>query len=422
MQHNIGLQALRKILESGDVVKYYSYKLSSSLFKGEEVGVFNFIDNHMKAYNCLPSLSLVSDTHPIMMEVACPDKADFYLDMLVKRYGFDLAKTAVLEAQEKLKNDQFSADSVFNLLQKAGYDYLSQKMRRQIMEFSSEGKDVLLQAYNATLQNLDSALKFGWPYMDAMSNGILPGDLVSIVGRPAAGKTWMVLWMALFNWRYRKKNVLFVSMEMNRLAIVQRAGSVYANLPLKQLKKATFSSVSLKKFIERVSALKTEEANLYVVDGNLAVNVNEIYLLADMLECDLVVIDGAYLVRSSNSKLDRYSRVAENVELMKTLCGEKHSTVASWQFNRSLSKDEGKKNTKTKGLENIGYSDAIGQISSVALGLMQEESVETVHKREVDVMKGRNGEVGRFEINWDFMQMNFSQLEEKEEVDGLKFI
>ena len=83
--------------------------------------------------------------------------------------------------------------------------------------------------------------------------------------------------------------------------------------------------------------------------------------------------------------------------------------VASWQFNRGAEKKMEK--DKQVGLEDIGYTDEIGQLSSVVLGLMQEESIETIMTREVRILKGRDGEVGTFYTKWDFINMDFGELE-----------
>jgi len=160
--------------------------------------------------------------------------------------------------------------------------------------------------------------------------------------------------------------------------------------------------------------MKHEGADFFVVDGNLAACAEDVYILADQLNCHRVFIDGAYLLRHKNPKLDRYTRVAENVELMKRYVTDLDmSTFASWQFNRNGSQ-KGKKKGEEATLDDIGYSDAIGQVSSIVLGLFQEEGIETMNQREIKVLKGRNGEVGGFKINWNFNIMDFSYVNEKE--------
>ena len=144
----------------------------------------------------------------------------------------------------------------------------------------------------------------------------MPGEIVSFVGRPAAGKTWAMLKIAINNWAQGKK-VLFVSMEMALLPICQRIASMYTGCTIQQLKTAAFSEITYNKFHKNIKGMFTEPGKLYVINGALAATVEDIYMLADQLGCSTIVIDGGYLVRHKNKKLDRFNRVAENCELMK---------------------------------------------------------------------------------------------------------
>jgi hypothetical protein len=184
------------------------------------------------------------------------------------------------------------------------------------------------------------------------------------------------------------------------------------------LKKSGFSSSTYKKFEASMMEFKSEEAKFYCVDGNLAVSVEEIYDLADLLECDLVDIDGAYLCRHPNARLDRFTRVAENVRIMKQATGDR-CTLASWQFARSAvkgkSKDAKGQTSEKAGMEDIGMSDEIPQVSSIVLAMDQEDSVETLIQRRIRLLKGRGGEIGGFNINWGFDTMDFTQAVDAEE-------
>jgi replicative DNA helicase len=242
------------------------------------------------------------------------------------------------------------------------------------------------------------------------------GEIVSYIGRPQAGKSWLTLYGALHNFKrkldpgVKRRNVLFVSMEMMTVPILQRLSSMYTGCPISDLKSG-FSSDTYLKFDMTLEFMSKEENRMYVVDGNLAASVEDIYSLADSLNCSTIYVDGAYLLRHKNIKLDRFTRAAENIELMKRYTTDLGMvTFSSWQFNREATKKKGKGN-EDAGLEDIGYSDAIGQISSVVLGLFIDDSAESVGKRNVRVLKGRNGEVGQFSINWDFKKMNFDQVD-----------
>ena len=89
-------------------------------------------------------------------------------------------------------------------------------------------------------------------------------------------------------------------------------------------------------------------------------------------------------------------------------------TVASWQFARSAAKK--KKGEKITG-EDIGYTDAIFQVSSLVLGLSEEDSVSTLVQRQVDILKGRSGETGQFFTHWQFDTMDFTEIDQVEVSD-----
>ena len=276
----------------------------------------------------------------------------------------------------------------------------------KILEVAKELPALVLNQYNS-VGLIENAAKFGWPYMDSQG-GVFAGELVSVVGKIALGKTWMSLYIALQNWK-GTKNVLFVSMEMSILLIAQRIAAMYTGCTITQLKNSAFSNKTYSKFVQSIALMKEEKSKFYVIDGNLAVNVEDIFTLADMLECTVIVIDGGYLVRHPDKRLDRYMRVAENSELIKRSSeDQKVSSFVSWQFAKTAGK---KKSPEDVDLDDIGSSVAIGQSSSIVLGMFQEEGIETLVTRKIRVLKGRSGEVGSFVINWDFIGMDFKQID-----------
>ena len=414
---NIGLKTLRKMLETQNAIEWHRAKLTKQLFKGLEVEVFEWVDAHLYKYHHLPSLETAIQQHPELDDVTCPEPVKYYVDLLDRRFIYDSINKTNLDTQALLKEDKSAVDEAEMMMRKALDNITYQRYRNRIMEMGSEASKLILSDYHKLNQE-DIRISFGWEYMDDMTNGLLGGDVVSFVGRPASGKTFLILRLALHNWM-AGNNILLASMEMNHLAIAQRVSAMYAHTGIGQLKMAAYSSHTYDKFSKGLSGMQNEKGKFYVVDGNLAANADDLYMLAAQLQCSAVLIDGAYLLKHKNPRLDRFTKVAENVEMMKQLSTDLNiPTIASWQFNRQAAK-KGKgvyKNEKA-GLEDIGYSDAIPQVSSVVLGLHQEEGVETIQSRVIDVMKGRNGEVGNFKIAWDFINMNFDQLEEDESED-----
>ena len=207
-------------------------------------------------------------------------------------------------------------------------------------------------------------------------------------------------------------------MEMPILQITPRIAALHTHLNMNHVKNAELGTVGFKTLVKGLTEVKGYGAPFYVVDGNLTATVEDIAMMARQLKPAGIFVDGAYLVKHPKEH-DRFKRVAENADLMKKHLAKIAPTVTSWQFARTASKKNKKANEKVD-LDDIGYSDAIGQVSSVVLGIFEAENVETLKQRRIEVLKGRSGETGSFNTRWDFASMNFTEIEEQE-VDDLQF-
>lgn len=405
----VGLKTLKALLNSEDTSAWYRFKLKEDFFKGNEVDVFNTVQNHLTKYSALPNYETVENLHPYLKPIKAVEPPTYYRDLLISRFTYETIRQTNQKTQEILSADKLATDKAFKVLQDASSLIIDTQYNDKLFNFRTDAKQIMLNEYYHSAEKQRHL--FHWEFMDEMSNGYYGGDVVSFVGRPAKGKTFMLLRSALENWRNLGAKPLVATMEMNYVAIMQRLSAMYGNVNLSQLRNKSFATSSEKLFRNSLNTLSSEQSDFYIVDGNLAATPEQIYTLAHNLGCDSVYIDGAYMLKSSNPRLDRFTRVAENVELMKQYTSNLDvPTVASWQLNRDGAKSKKVKGEKG-GLENIGYSDAIGQISSIVLALEEEDSAETLHRRKLRLLKGRNGEVGEFDINWHFHNMNFDQVD-----------
>ncbi len=419
MAINLGLRVIRRLCEQQETYEWYKSKLSPLLFKPNEQPVFKWVDDFVRTHHALPQIDTLVKYFPAVADVPATEVASYYVDLLENDYCFSKIVQCGQDSANLLKENNAAWKPAAEILRRTLNDISRQQYREKIMDFGAEANSLLTKTYYG-LEKVPNISGFGWPYMDEMG-GAMPGDVVSFIGRPQMGKSWLTLYTALHNWQVRKHSVLFVSMEMSHLPIAQRAATMIAHTNLTQLKHGHHSDKGYSTQTEKLffSSMETitspiEEggARLYIVDGNLAADMEDIFSLADQLGCQTVIIDGAYLCRHKNGRLDRFTRAAENCESMKRYSNDLMvASFASWQFNRQAADKQKKKGgTAEIGLEDIGYSDAIPQISSIVLGLFQEDGVETMTKKNIRVMKGRGGEVGEFDIGWDFNTMNFDQI------------
>lgn len=231
-----------------------------------------------------------------------------------------------------------------------------------------------------------------------------------------SGKTFKLLYIAYKSW-LQGRRPLFVSMEMNALIINQRLAAMHTKLPLTHILKANLSSVAVKSFQKKLVDAGTADNPLWVVDGNLTSTVDDIVMLCRQLNITDVYVDGAYLLRHSNPKISKWQRIAENAEGLKQRVAQELNipVIASYQFSKPPKKNKMNKEVEKAGIDDIYGSDEIAQLSTVVMGLFENEGIETQLSRKVSILKGRNGEQGEFAIRWNFNQMDFSQILTKED-------
>ncbi len=401
-----GSKLLLGLVDNGDkgFAEFMGYQLDAGVFKGDEVDLFNFVRKHAVGYGKLPNRKTVKQwaddnatTVPSKDSIAEPPK--YYLDKLETRNLKLGLKRAMMDA-EKLRVD--SPKESLDALTSNVVQLNQHSKRKQLLNFSEDGDKLVHQESIKTKKQvelgLDAGLKFGWETFDKMSGGLGGGDVVSIVGRPGMGKTYMELYAMLHAWG-QGLTTLFVSMEMKVTPIAQRLAAMYTNTSIAELKSGMVASKKHDSMRACLLGMQGQHG-MWVADGALSAKVTDVQMLCAQLQPDVLFIDGAYLLRCENPRLQRHDRINTNVEDIKMLLAEQLDipVVQSFQFNREMVG----KSVEDVDLAHIAGSDAIGQLSSVVLGLFEEDSIETATQRKIRVLKGRNGEQGEFSINWRF--------------------
>ena len=423
----------RRLLESlihaeNGASEFAQHNLSRELFYGGEEELFDLCQRHMLEYGCLPSPATILEAVNIAVESPGEPPA-FYLSQTRARHLYRELRVMLEHAAKQLPEYRDSPTTVLDALSERIVSLAVGQRSAQIVDFAKDAAEMIEREYALRWKLGDNyGLLSGYPSLDRLSLGLSAGDVMSIVGRPAAGKTYHMLSMAQHAWHAQHKRIMFVSMEIKPLLITQRLAAMYSHVPITDLRGARLTSKSRQRLYEELRLLPDTHPPFWVVDGNLAASVTDIVMMARRLKPDAVFIDGAYLLRHPNPRVSKHERIADNIESIKSdLAGNLMlPAIVSYQFNRQL---PGKKKLKDdgNGVDFIAGSDAIGQISTIVLGLLQDDSPETKVRRVIDVLKGRSGEVGRFAVNWifdDFPYMDFSEVppESLDIPDDLEFI
>ena len=420
---SLGKSFMAALVAEGASSALLNYGSVDHLFKGNEVELWGFVRDFWKEYGALPSFEAIEQhTGEALGKPADPSK--YFYDLMLVRHQEASIKASMKKAQEQLQPGGEGSYAALDQITKMVLQLVTEQHGNQVSDLR-KAYDMIIGAYAAQNHDTDCGLQLGWPYLDTMTGGLHLTDMVSMVGRPGIGKTWQMLYCAHHGWQQAEadpqnkgESRMFVSMEMSILAIEQRLAALHAHVPFSGVKKGAMSSVGYKTMKKGLKEMQGFKAPFWIVDGNLTATVDDLYLLAKQLKPDAIFIDGAYLVKNTNEK-DRYRRVADNANLIKTrIANEIAPTMCSWQFSRNVTK---KKKGEEADLSDIAHTDEIGMISSIVMGVFEEETVETLKQRRVKILKGRNGETGEFVSNWDFMKMDFSEVQQTA-VEDLSFV
>ena len=415
-----GKRLLSAVVHESDLQKYVKLGLTEKLFREGEIGLFTAVNEHVQQYGKIPAIeTLLSLGHDTNL-VSAPEPAEYYLQEVERRFLRSNIKTLIVDANQLLVDEK--DDEAYNLLMEKS-SLLNMERNRNVLHDFRDAESIVKSEYKKQVTgDVGHKLTFGWKYLDDMTGGLHGGDICSIVGRPSSGKTFSVLKMAHHSWKCGRVP-LIISMEMGATIMMQRLAAMEAKIGLTRLLRGQLSSAEGQRMKISLKKLEDKKKPLWVVDSNMTSTVDDIIMLGRQLNATDIYVDAAYLLKHANLRLSKWDRMSENAELLKQKVaqGLNVPVVLSYQFSKESSKrkkEKGNENT-TLGMEDIYGSDAIAQISSVILGMMAATGdIEAQMQRNISVLKGRNGEVGSFNINWLFHNMDFSQVSTKSSYTG----
>jgi replicative DNA helicase len=233
----------------------------------------------------------------------------------------------------------------------------------------------------------------GFADLDALTNGLHPGQMIVIAARPAIGKSTLALDLArAATVKHGLPTVIF-SLEMSRNEITMRLLSAEARVPLHAMRTGQMGEEDWARLARRMS--EVVDAPLYI-DDSPNMSMMEIRAKCRRLKqrqnLRLVIIDYLQLMSSPRRVENRQQEVSEMSRSLKLLAKELDvPVVAISQLNRGPEQ----RNDKRPLLSDLRESGSIEQDSDLVILLHREDAYERESPRagEADliVAKHRNG-------------------------------
>jgi len=233
----------------------------------------------------------------------------------------------------------------------------------------------------------------GFHDLDALTNGLHPGQLILVAARPALGKSTLALDFARAAAIKHDMPTIIFSLEMGRSEIAMRLLSAEASVPLQAMRKGTVDNRDWTTIA--ATRGRINDAPLYIDDSPNMTLVEiraKCRRLKQKVGLKMVIIDYLQLMTSGKRVESRQQEVSEFSRALKLMAKELQvPVVALSQLNRGPEQRADKK----PALSDLRESGSLEQDADMVILLHRESAYEKENPRagEADfiVAKHRNG-------------------------------
>ena len=266
----------------------------------------------------------------------------------------------------------------------------------------SEDYVPLIEAINTATDEIEAAagrdgamvgVPTGFTELDALTNGLHPGQLIILAARPAIGKSTLALDFARAAAVHNDMPTIVFSLEMGRSEIAMRLLSAEASIPLQNMRKGTIHQQDWSTLASIRG--KIADAPLYIDDSPNMTLVEiraKCRRLKQKVGLKMVIIDYLQLMTSGKKVESRQQEVSEFSRALKLLAKEIGvPVIAVAQLNRGPEQRTDKK----PALSDLRESGSLEQDADMVILLHRESAYdkESPRRGEADLIiaKHRNG-------------------------------
>lgn len=242
--------------------------------------------------------------------------------------------------------------------------------------------------------------KTGYAGLDAATGGLMPGTVFTLAARPGSGKTDLAINIAQ-RMAKRGKKVLYFTMEMTNLQLMQRVASHLLGINSVLIRDKALSDKKLQQVESLTESIRQWEKLSFVQEPR--VSVQRVRHFVDLWKPDVVVIDHIGLMERPNVR-DPYKALGMVSNQLKQLALDKSVAVLQLaQMNRQM---EGRKSPEPI-LSDLRESGDLEQDSAFVAFLVPEDlskapplSGQDSAQAVLYLKKNRHGRLGAFPYNW----------------------
>lgn len=372
MAAGLEYQVISKIIELQDFHSVQKIKINEDFFYSPECkAIYNYIHNCFNApqtFGSVPSWELCRQVFPNLQYSPSGDT----LNMLCEQLRLTKMTIELSAISDNIQNlaDVNPREGMAAL--KAAAAELSSRHEITNDLLLSNSYEVLLNDYNAVAEGHGlTGLPWPWLELNEATQGIHNGEFIVIYGRPKNMKTWLSLYIVTLMNMWAGARILIYSLEMHPKQIMRRIAAIRAVVNYKSLLQGTLQPHDKERFFQNLQTLNVEakraqlsgeiirSPELMVMSGQGDGGIAFLHAKIREFRPDAVLVDGMYLMKDDRQqkRTADWKAVAHiSQDLKRTGTEFDIPIIATAQANRKADK-----NPKNANLDEIAYSDAIGQ-------------------------------------------------------------
>lgn len=425
MSNNLDLVILKTILNNKKHALDFSNDCDAKLFSTEFWNFANLIVGYTKMYKDLPTQrviierlekgnnsKLIEHVKKVWGQVdnVSYNEREYKHDLikLKKRYA-ESQISAMKDTLSKFEPGSMDISKAIGEMQKTvqvikSLDQVKAFERKTL----KEAVPVFREEYNTKLQDphFDRGIRTGFSYLDEATDGLRAGEMVIIGGESGAGKSLLLMNMAIQIWMQGNNidmtdgfgpghNILYFSLEMPYKPCLNRVLSRLSGNPSKKIRNASLNEEEAIKLKRALKFINNYPNEFEIVDYPRGATMEQLERIFEEAKAnynpEIVVIDYLGLMGYEGVEMDDWLKLGKIAEKIHEFARVHNCIVLSAvQLNRAKTgKDE-----ERIGLHRIGRSATIVTNANIAIQIETREKEKDRADMNYHLIKNRDGDMG----------------------------
>jgi len=386
---NIYRTLVSRALADGDIATLLSHGIGAEHFpatsEGQEIAsVYDWACVHSRRYDESPSMQLVKERWPQWRAEGTSDSLPALIESFlghIKRRAF----SAKVRELAELEQDPSKWSTLDESLLDAARDLSALFPSGRVGKFA-EGMAARIENYDLEKRTgISQGILMGIPEFDDMTNGMQPGNIVTVSGFSGRGKSLLSGWF-LMNALEQEANGLLITLEMSESEVMERFDTMVMNFSHRMLCQRDLPESDYSKWRSVARQYASMKTDLTVIDDIYGCTVDRVYAEINRHKPDITVVDFIQLMKVTRRSDKRWEALVDIVNELKAIARSTGTVIVVVSQDGKGSANDG--STETNG----GGSVAIFQASNIYIGLHQDEALAEQDRIEVRLLKNRRGE------------------------------